>query len=81
MLLAMPLVGLIAGYAVGRLRRALLATAAIFAAGVVVVALADDGILEDGGGFYLAADLAVSLGLAWLGVALREGRSERSVSA
>ena len=49
----------------------LLAAAAIFAAGIVVVVLADDGILDDGGTFYLAADAAVSLGLAWLGVALR----------
>jgi len=81
MLLAMPLVGLIAGYTLGELRRAVLATLAVFAVGVLVVALADDGLLDDGGAFYLAADLAVSLGLAWLGVALRErGAKKRSAA-
>jgi hypothetical protein len=74
MLLAMPLVGLILGYALGGLRIALLATAAAFAAGTVVVVIADNGILDDGGAFYLSADIALSLGLAWLGVALRERR-------
>ena len=80
MLLAMPLVGLIAGYVLGELRRALLVTAGLFVVGVVVVALADDGLLDDGGGFYIAADLVVSLGLAWLGVAIRERGVKRGAA-
>ena len=81
MLLAMPLIGLIAGYATGELRKAMLVTAAVFAAALAIVAVADDGLLKDGGAFYIAADFAVSLGLAWLGVALRERRVQKRASA
>ena len=81
MLLAMPLVGLIIGCALGDLRKALVVTAAIFVALLGIVAIADDGLLDDGGGFYIAADAAVSLGLAWLGVAVRERRANRGRAA
>ena len=81
MLLAMPLVGFIMGYALGELRKALVVTAAVFVAFTVIVAIADDGLLDDGGAFYIAADAVVSLGLAWLGVALRERRAGRGSAA
>ena len=81
MLLAMPVLGFIIGYATGEVRKALVATAALFVALLAVVSIADDGILDDGGAFYLAADAAVSLGLAWLGVALRTRRDGMRASA
>jgi hypothetical protein len=82
MLLVMPLAGLIIGYATGEVRKALIATAGLFAAILVVVLIVDSGWdVEDGGAFLLAADLAVSLGTAWLGAALRARRLERGTSS
>ena len=81
MLLAMPLVGLVVGYALRDLRRALVVTASIFVVILIVVAVADDGLLDDGGAFFIAADAAVALGLTWLGVALRERRASRGRTA
>ena len=81
MLLAMPLAGLIVGYATGEVRKALIATAGLFAAILLVVLIVDSGWdLEDGGAFLLPVDFAVSLGTAWLGAALRAARAERGAS-
>lgn len=80
-MLAMPLAGLIIGYATGEVRKALIATAGLFAAILVAVLIVDSGWnLEDGGAFLLPADFAVSLGTAWLGSALRAARTERGAS-
>jgi hypothetical protein len=77
----MPLAGLIVGYAIGEVRKALIATAGLFSAILVAVLIVDSGWdLEDGGAFLLSADFAVSLGAAWLGAALRAARAERGAS-
>ena len=82
MLLAMPLAGLIVGYLTGDVRKALVATAALFAVVLGAVLVADSGWnLDDGGAVLLPADLAVSLGMAWLGAALRTRRVERGASS